>query len=135
MKDWHNTICLDVDGVICELANSRECQPVEGAIDGILRLINAGWYIEIYSDRCATVDGRLWICRWIERHSFGTDLYSMFVYHQDKIIVVKTKPTAKIYVDDRGWHFNGWDELTPEACEAFRAWWQPPDSTRDPNGL
>ncbi|MYE89060.1 hypothetical protein F4X33_08715 [Candidatus Poribacteria bacterium] len=50
-KQWSNTVCLDFDGVISEFGNEREGQLVEGVLDGITRLIEVGWYIEVFSGR------------------------------------------------------------------------------------
>lgn len=129
VKEWHNTVCLDFDGVISEFGNEREGQLVEGAIEGMLALIDAGWFIEIFSGRCGTVDGRLDMSRRLEGFFVGTRLYDMFVHFDDRIVVAKVKPVAKVYVDDRGLRFTGWKDITPELLSSFRAWWQHPDCT------
>ena len=124
-KDWSNTLCLDFDGVICEFETERQGMPIEGAIDGMLNLIDAGWYIEIFSGRCATVNGRQGIQGWIKTH-LPSQLYKHFI--SGYLIIAEHKPVAKLYIDDRGWHFANWSELTPQACKQFRAWWQHPAS-------
>ena len=124
-KDWHNTICLDYDGVICEFANPREGQPVEGAEKGIKKLINAGWYVEVYSGRSATAGGIRGMMDWFDKH-----MPSLYIEKKIGLLsFASNKPVAKIYVDDRGWHFTDWKELTPDNCQNFRTWWQHPDST------
>lgn len=124
-KGWSNTICLDFDGVICEFGNEREGQPVEGLTMGLHRLIKAGWHIEVYSGRSKTAGGIRDMQEWFSTHVPSVALDCKV----GRISFASCKPTAKIYVDDRGFHFTGWDSLTPEVCESFRAWWQHPDST------
>ncbi len=122
-KEWHNTLCSDL---IAEFGNERAIRPVEGVAEGIQRLIDAGWYIDIYSGRSKTLDGRDFMRGYFK--AYLPSLEEHFV--SDRIALPEHKPTAKIYVDDRGFKFNGWHELTPQTCDDYRAWWQHPASTQ-----
>ena len=124
-KEWSNTICLDFDGVIAEYGNEKQGHPVFGAITGMDNLIKAGWWIDVYSGRSVTPEGIESLRDWFRENALPLKT----ACDNGTISFPDHKPTAKIYVDDRGWHFTGWSSLTPEACEAFRAWWQHPDST------
>ena len=125
MKEWHNTVCLDFDGVIGVFPHTEPESPVEGAIEGIQRLLDAGWYIEIYSG------GSKHPKRYDEMRRL-LNFWGNGIVDDNPIQISfpKGKPTAKIYVDDRGMKFENWETLTPEALEAFRAWWQHPSSDK-----
>ena len=124
-KTWANTVCLDFDGVIAKFGTEDAGEPVEGVFDGLLALVDAGWWIEIYSGRCATDEGRKDIEKWL----LGHGAWFFCQLKDKKIVVAKDKPTAKIYVDDRGMVFKSWQDITPDTLERFRAWWQHPAST------
>ena len=134
-KEWYNTVCLDFDGVIAKFGTVDAGEVVPGAIAGLYRLLDAGWYVEIYSGRSATSQGIQVMKDWMEEadNQYRVDDldYSELqlndlgeYYRQGRLMFAENKPVAKIYVDDRGLKFEGWDTLTPEVLEAFRAWWQ-----------
>ena len=120
LKDWHNTICVDFDGVIAEFGNEREGDLVEGVVDGLARLIVAGWYIDVFSGRSATIPGRRYLREYFKVYLSALERY----IESGRIIFPDNKPVAKIYLDDRGMTFRGWNTITPELCDGFRAWWQ-----------
>lgn len=126
-KDWHNTIALDFDGVICEFGTDKAGIPVEGAFEGIKALLDAGWYIEIHSGKCNTPDGIASMMSWFMLNAPGEIRRAVM---SKKINVSGGKPTAKVYIDDRGITFTGWADITPDKLESFRAWWQHPASTK-----
>ena len=124
LKEWHNTICTDWDGVweIYPHSDPYNPQPVPDVHDGIQRLLDAGWFVEIYSggskhpERLAQMKRNL--LDW-----FGQAFWDAYV-ETGQINFATGKPTAKIYLDDRGMTFHGWNRVTPEVLEGFRAWWQ-----------
>ena len=126
-KTWHNTIAIDFDGVISQFGTESEGIPVEGAFDGMTDLMDAGWYIEIHSGKCNTPDGIAHMMSWFRQNAPGNILRAI---SSKRINVPEGKPTAKIYLDDRGFTFRSWKEITPEAMESFRTWWQHPASTK-----
>ena len=123
-KRWSNTVCIDFDGVISEFGNDRAGQLVEGVLDGLTRLIEAGWYIEVFSGRSATIAGRRFMWEYFKVRL--PELTSHIV--SNRINFPSDKPIAKAYIDDRGITFTGWADITPELLESFRAWWQHPAS-------
>ena len=125
LKDWHNTMCVDFDGVVAEFGNEREGQLVEGVVDGLARLIVAGWYIDVFSGRSATIPGRRYLLEYFKVRLSALERY----IESGQITFPDNKPVAKIYLDDRGMTFRDWDSITPEICAGFRTWWQHPDST------
>ena len=122
---WHRVGCVDVDGVIIEFGNPHRKigHPIEGAFEGLRKLMDAGWYIEIYSGRSRTPEGIQGIKDLFEK--WDPELLQEY---GSQIHFPAVKPTAKWYLDDRGWKFTNWAELTPEFFEGYRAWWQHPNS-------
>lgn len=134
--EWHRIIAVDWDGVVGKfvLDPDEEQTPVDGAIPGIIRLIEHGFYIEIFSGRSRSKEGvnhmRTTLKDWIYNHVLQEDEGGRHDERYANIVSkinysVGIKPTAKIYIDDRGFHFANWEEITPEFIESFRAWWQP----------
>jgi hypothetical protein len=142
------TICLDFDGVIHGYqsgwrgAGVIPDAPVPGAIDGILRLIDAGYRVAIYSSRSGNLLGRRAMKRWLAHQMFlhfwrqGRASGSWTVYDveadywgdADEIVhhVIAWpwfKPAALLTIDDRAITFDGnWGAITPEMIQAFRPW-------------
>ena len=104
------TVALDFDGVLADYhgwkGEDHVGDPLPGAQDFVGRLINAGYVVVIHSTRDRTV-----LTRWLLFHGFPP------------IEIAAQKPPAYIYIDDRGYRFNGnWDA----AFKAIRrrAWWE-----------
>ena len=105
-------ICLDLDGVICELRQPgdsyADLQPVNGAVEAIRRLRRDGHYIIIFTARhMATTGGNLGqvlarqgeiTLRWLSEHGVEYDE------------ILFGKPFADIYIDDNGFRFRSWDD-------------------------
>jgi len=102
------TLCIDVDDTI----RGRDDEPLLGAREALFRFRERGWRILIASAR---FDPKVWgeqlpfrveeVRRWLEEHEIPFD------------DVVVHKPAADLYVDDKGFHFEGdW----PAAEEAIR---------------
>ena len=138
-KAWHNTLSLDFDGCLYDYAQSFEAgidkydvPPVYRALKGILRLVAGGWYIEIFSGRSATLEGRQWMESWLRDKARRTGKLDIVeAIRAGKITFASDKPVAKVYLDDRGMRFDGdWEKITPEALDSYRAWWQAPGSVQ-----
>lgn len=93
-------IIIDLDGTICteEKTYSRSlAKPIEGAIDNINKLYEAGHTIIIYSSRS-------WMefemtTHWLNTHGVK--------YHQ----LVLGKPIGDVWIDDRAIRFDTWENV------------------------
>ena len=104
---------FDLDGVIAEenpkrlqsLALDRglwevyywELTPVLGVVDAIRKLRDEGHYVVIYTSRRES--DRNVTERWLESYGIPYDE------------LVMNKPRGQVYVDDRGYRFEGWDKF------------------------
>ena len=106
-------ICLDLDGVICELKKSEESysdlKPLPGAAEKIKKLKESGNYIIINTARrMKTHDsnkgkiikdiGKITL-DWLDENNI---LYDEIYFG---------KPWAHIYVDDNGFRFDNWENI------------------------
>lgn len=106
-------ICLDLDGVVCELKREgqtyADVAPLPGAIDKIRQLKAAGHTVILHTARhMKTCQGNpgLVIARvgqitldWLSRHEIPYDEIHF------------GKPWAHVYVDDNALRFSSWDEI------------------------
>lgn len=109
-------ICIDLDGVICELRRpSRRYEdllPVKGAVEKIKALKAHGHYIIIFTARhMKTCEGNIGkiMARlgkvtfdWLARHDIPYDE------------IIFGKPWADIYIDDNACRFVGWDKVSDD---------------------
>lgn len=108
-------ICLDFDGVIHKALSPWRGRtiisdpPVEKAREAIEQLMKYH-RILVHSGRCATEEGREAIEAWLERQGIIVDA------------VVKDKPLARIFVDDRAIQFKGDWAQTLDDIWNFRQW-------------
>jgi len=105
-KTYQGSIALDFDGV-CNSYKSGFVAvdkipdpPVEGTFDAIERYLDAGLRVYIFSTRNFSPEGRVAIKNWF-RH------WGMSQETLDRLEVVSGKPIAKLYIDDRAFHFTG----------------------------
>ena len=98
--DKKNTLAIDFDGVIHKyskgfqgLDNAYD-PPMEGAKEGLEELIRQGYKLKILSSRPKAA-----IYPWLKK------------YGMDHLIddVSNHKFPATVYIDDRGFHFQGWE--------------------------
>lgn len=128
-KLWHNTLVCDWDGVVEVFPHVDPPAYIEGVKEAFQAFMDAGWFIDIYSGgsddprRLDTMKTNMH--RW-----FGTEFWITYVEADRISFPVGRKPGGKIYLDDRGLKFEGWDSFTPEDAEKFRAWWQHPASDK-----
>lgn len=107
-------ICLDLDGVICQLRKKEESYgdllPVDGAIEKVKSLKEEGHYIIIYTARRMKTHGAntakviadigKTTLDWLEKHQIPYDE------------IMFGKPWADIYIDDNAFRFNNWNEIS-----------------------
>lgn len=98
------TIAVDMDGTIHAYSKgwydgSMYDEPIPGAIDALLNLMNRGYTVVIFSARPADI-----IRPWMEKHWINK------FYPMPEITNIK--PAAIAYIDDRAVKFNGnWAEM------------------------
>lgn len=106
-------ICIDLDGVICELRREgvsyEHLAPVPGAVEKLHSLKASGHTIIIHTARhmktCAGNVGRvmarqgLATLQWLERNGVPYDEIHF------------GKPHADVYIDDNAFRFANWDEV------------------------
>lgn len=135
-------VCVDFDGVIHGYqsgwrgAHVISDPPVPGAIEGLLRLLDAGFVVAIFSSRSKNLLGRWAMKRWLAR-AIGEHWASgqtppclaeaeclgdaRHVYR--RFSWPWFKPSALLTIDDRAVTFDGnWAAYTPEAVRAFKPW-------------
>lgn len=107
-------ICIDLDGVICQLKKEGETyenlQPVNGAPESLKELKAAGHYVIINTARhMKTCQGNLGMVtakislvtlKWLEKYEIPYDE------------IYFGKPHADVYIDDNAYRFNNWDEIS-----------------------
>lgn len=106
-------ICIDLDGVICELKKKGETYsdvlPRPGAVDAVRKLKESGHVIVIYTARhmktCGGDVGKV-IARqgrvtldWLAKHGIEYDEIHF------------GKPWADVYIDDNAVRFVSWDNF------------------------
>ena len=122
-------ICIDLDGVICQLRKPGESyqdlQPVLGAIEKLRALKAAGHYLIICTARhMKTCEGN--VGQVIARQGGVTlEWLKRFDVPYDELHF--GKPHAQIYIDDNALRFESWDSIAgdgsslPFSAEARQA--------------
>jgi len=109
-------ICIDLDGVICQLKKEGQTydqlEPVTGAIEKLKQLKAAGHYIIIQTARhmktCEGNVGRVQArigsitLNWLEKNEVPYDE------------IYFGKPWAQIYIDDNAFRFENWDAINAD---------------------
>ncbi len=111
-------ICIDFDGVICQLKQSdsdsyEHLKPMPGAVEKLTQLKQSGHYLIIYTARrmkthqgnvgAVIADiGRVTI-DWLDKNQVPYDE------------IYFGKPWADIYIDDNAYRFQAWDEINDDA--------------------
>lgn len=109
-------ICVDLDGVICQLRAEgqtyRDVAPIEGAVDKLRALRAAGHIVIIHTARhMRTCDGNVgkvlarigpMTLEWLARHGVEYDE------------IYFGKPWADVYIDDNALRFSSWAEITAD---------------------
>lgn len=103
-------ICIDIDGVICQLKKEHQSysdvEPLEGAVEKIKLLKQSGHYIILYTARNMKTQSAnigkviknigIETLNWLDIHKI----------HYDEIYF--GKPWADIYIDDNAFRFSSW---------------------------
>ena len=96
------TICIDFDGTLHDykhpVPGRRMGPPVEGALDAVRMFQAAGFRVLI-----CTANDTAHIPAWLAYYRFP------------ELPIVTRKPLADIYIDDRGFRFEGWNSTTFKA--------------------
>jgi len=106
-------ICIDLDGVVCELKRPgqtyAELRPVRGAVDKLRALRAAGHAVILSTARhMKTCDGNAGLAvarigavtlEWLARHQVEYDEIHF------------GKPWADVYIDDNAMRFESWDGI------------------------
>jgi hypothetical protein len=95
-------IAVDFDGVLHSYTS--ECKnmaividpPVDGAVDFIKEAVKH-FNVVIYSVRCGSKTGIIGMKKWLSKWGFPIN----------ELLFSDVKPVAKLYIDDRGYTFNG----------------------------
>ena len=109
-------LCIDIDGVICELRGENQqysdLQPMPGARDAIKLLRTQGHYIILYTARhMKTTQGNLGgvlakqgkiTLEWLDKYEIEYDE------------IYFGKPYADVYIDDLAKRFVSWQEIIKE---------------------
>jgi len=105
--------CFDIDGTIAELRKEKqfysEVKPKPGAVETLKRLNEEGHYIILYTARnmesfsgnlgkINAVQGPL-LFNWLEKYEIPYDE------------IYFGKPSADVYIDDKGLKFESWETL------------------------
>lgn len=99
-------VSLDFDGVINSYTSPFTTVddipdlPNKGAFEAIKKYLDFGFQVYIFSTRNEFEKGRKAIRNWFVKHNLEQD-------YVDKLQIVSGKPRAKVYLDDRAWHFSG----------------------------
>lgn len=126
-------ICLDFDGVVHSYTSGWQGferivdPPVPGAFEAIAQYVNAGLEVAIFSSRShykPTPDGSSLgikaMQNWFLHHGMSAALHRLkFPLH---------KPPAILYVDDRGYHFDGSNFPTADDVFKFQPWNKTPQA-------
>jgi len=137
-------LSIDFDGVIHSYksgwkgADVIADAPVPGAIDALLRYLDAGFDVAIFSSRSKNIFGRWamkrWLGREIARHwerGGNSPTYAEAECWGDARAIVHRlkwpwfKPAALMTIDDRALTFNGdWShpDYSPAALRNFKPW-------------
>ena len=122
-------ICLDFDGVIHSYTSGWQDAdvvsdpPVIGAIDAIYGYIDAGLTVAVYSARSAQDGGINAMREFLRKHDTRETLPNQEAYPLDyRLKFPLSKPAAKVYVDDRGFRFEGVFPTPEELKALFEPW-------------
>jgi capsule biosynthesis phosphatase len=109
-------ICIDIDGVLCELRppdkQYADLEPLPGAVEKMTSLKRAGHYLILCTARhMATCNSNVGLV--VARQ--GKTLLDWLAEHKipyDEIWF--GKPHADVYLDDNGFRFTNWNEIAPD---------------------
>lgn len=113
------TIVLDFDGVLHSYASGWQGEavipdpPVQGAVEFVDALRDAGYDVVVASTRANTPEGRKAMRAWLRSNRFD---------RLANLRIAEGKPAGRVYLDDRALRFTGvWP--TVEEIEAAATPW------------
>lgn len=115
-REYKKWICIDFDGVIHAYTSRWQGAtvipdgPVPGALEFLKKMQYDGWRICILSSRAKWVWGRMAIRHWLRNtwpDEWQEDLMACSWTGFEFIKVSHKKVPALIYIDDRGYRFEG----------------------------
>lgn len=116
VKMGKRTVVFDFDGVINSY-KSGWCgesvipdPPVKGIKKAITDIQNKGYEVVVVSTRCRTDEGMTAVKKYLDKYEILVD------------DVLREKPPAIVYIDDRAICFDGKPELLLEKIRHFRPW-------------
>ena len=110
------TVVFDFDGVIHSYTSGWQGEtiipdePVEGIRPAIEKMRSAGYEVIVVSARCRSYKGQVAIWEWLRKNGIIVD------------DVMKEKPPAICYIDDRAICFDGHPENLVDKVNNFRPW-------------
>ena len=125
-------LCLDFDGVIHSYASGWKGArnipdpPVDGALEFIIKALDADYDVVIHSSRARYFGGIWAMRRWLRKHGtahkddlWDRDQWGMTSLRDARF--VRMKPPALVTIDDRGYRFDGtWPD--PKAVMKLKPW-------------
>lgn len=118
-------ICVDVDGVIHSYvsgwhgADQLNDPPVPGAIAALHTYLET-FEVAIYSARSGHPGGIQAIRAFIDKHDTAPPEKRLI----DRLLFPSSKPAAALYLDDRGYRFEGVFPETQTLMDAMVPWYQ-----------
>lgn len=120
-KKW--TIAVDFDGVIHSYTSPWESAevipdpPVPGVIDWLNEMTKK-FKVVIFTTRGKTENGRIAVMMYLRKHGYKpTEEYGIVTP-----LVTAEKPPALVYIDDRGYRFDGVHFPTAQEIHAMKPW-------------
>ena len=138
-------ICVDFDGVCSNYASGWveafliPDPPVAGLFRAVYGWLNDGLTLAIYSARSSQSGGVRAMKQWFEKHDKEYQGTAWIAETEDADLYVKPKfqgslmdnlqfpyhkPAAQVYLDDRGFRFNGTFPSTAELKKAYKVWYR-----------
>ena len=106
-------ICIDLDGVICNLKKGEESyedlKPMAGSVEKINQLKNSGHYIIIHTARRMKTHNSNKGKLLKDIGKITLDWLTKYNVEYDEIYF--GKPWANVYIDDNGYRFENWDKI------------------------
>ncbi len=129
-------VCLDFDGVIHSYTSGWQGNaiipdaPVNGAIEALHCCLNH-FTVAVFSARSSEAGGIEAMKNFIDKHDTQKHNYRLI----DKIAFPNYKPAANIYVDDRGYRFDGTFPAPEILHGLFTTWYDPARRVAGPEDI
>lgn len=99
-KKEKKTIALDFDGVLHDYTKGwtgiiPEGKPIPGSLDFVKKILSMNYNIIVFSARLSEKNSYKEMKKWLKEYDFPD------------LELSNEKPNAEIYIDDRGYRFDG----------------------------